>query len=65
MASQEHGFGPWSGAGVAAYPEPQMQADIDQHAAAVTGASAAGSGGEVRHQARYLRQGYNYRQTNL
>ena len=65
MASQEHGFGPWSGAGVPTDPEPQMQADIDQHAAAVTGASATGSGGEVRHQARCFRQGYNYRKTNL
>ena len=51
MASQEHGFGPWSSAGVPADPEPQMQADIDQHAAdhaaAVSGAGAAGSGGAV------------------
>ena len=45
------GFGPWSSTGLPIDPEPQMQADIDQHAAdhaaAVAGASAAGSGGAV------------------
>ena len=48
-ASVPTAFGPWSGAGLPADPEPQMQADIDQHAAdhaaAVSGVNAAGNGG--------------------